>query len=96
MQDTPRALASKIDTLAKLIRQSSHTVVLTGAGVSTSAGIPDFRGPNGIWTREQRERKKKGKKAQKRNSEQIADENEDVDRSKGPTWVQCDLCQKVS
>jgi NAD-dependent deacetylase len=36
--------------LATLIREAQPCVALTGAGVSTESGIPDFRSPNGIWS----------------------------------------------
>jgi NAD-dependent deacetylase len=37
--------------LADQIARSQSITVLTGAGISTESGIPDFRGPQGIWTR---------------------------------------------
>jgi NAD-dependent protein deacetylase/lipoamidase len=38
------------ERLANLIRERQPCVVLTGAGVSTESGIPDFRSPTGLWT----------------------------------------------
>ena len=37
-------------TASSLIREARRVVVLTGAGISTRSGIPDFRGPQGLWT----------------------------------------------
>jgi NAD-dependent deacetylase len=38
-----------VEQLAELIRRRQPCVVLTGAGVSTESGIPDFRSPTGLW-----------------------------------------------
>ena len=38
-----------VEALAELIRERQPCVVLTGAGVSTESGIPDFRSPSGLW-----------------------------------------------
>jgi len=39
-----------IKQAAKDLVESKHAIALTGAGMSTESGIPDFRGPKGIWT----------------------------------------------
>jgi NAD-dependent deacetylase len=41
--------AGDIDRLTELLKGSNSILVFTGAGVSTGSGIPDFRGPHGIW-----------------------------------------------
>ena len=40
-----------IERAAKGLFNSQYAIALTGAGMSTESGIPDFRGPNGIWTK---------------------------------------------
>mmetsp|Transcript_36971 Transcript_36971/g.116303 ORF Transcript_36971/g.116303 Transcript_36971/m.116303 type:complete len:300 (+) Transcript_36971:72-971(+) len=48
--DTTDDFASKMDSLEGMVREARKVVVFTGAGISTACGIPDFRGPKGIWT----------------------------------------------
>lgn len=45
------ALEAGIARLRSWIRDAKRVVVLTGAGISTESGIPDFRGPRGVWTK---------------------------------------------
>ena len=40
---------NELEMLKQLISDSEKIVVFTGAGISTESGIPDFRGPSGIW-----------------------------------------------
>lgn len=41
----------KIKKAAKWIAEAENVVIFTGAGISTASGLPDFRGPDGVWTR---------------------------------------------
>jgi len=45
---------TSLDQVASWIASARSVVVLTGAGISTESGIPDFRGPDGVWTRDPR------------------------------------------
>ena len=41
----------KIELASKWVKDSKKLVIFTGAGVSTESGLPDYRGPDGVWTR---------------------------------------------
>ena len=46
-----------LEQVARWISESTSVVALTGAGISTESGIPDFRGPQGLWTKDPRAEK---------------------------------------
>ena len=44
-------MEANINKVTKMLAAASRVVVFTGAGISTESGIPDFRGPVGLWTK---------------------------------------------
>ena len=44
-------LGEQVETVARWVVECEHLVAFTGAGISTDSGIPDYRGPDGVWTR---------------------------------------------
>src|SRR3712207_6411424 len=51
-EPSSRPSTPTLEEVADLIRAAQRVTLLTGAGISTESGIPDFRGPNGIWTKD--------------------------------------------
>jgi NAD-dependent deacetylase len=45
------ALTDQTERLIQYLRTRTRILVFTGAGISTGSGIPDFRGPHGVWQR---------------------------------------------
>ena len=47
-------LEERIKKLAQWMLEAKYIVVFTGAGISTDSGLSDFRGPDGVWTRQEK------------------------------------------
>ena len=49
----PAGAFNLMTPLSDYLRDGQRALIFTGAGISTNSGIPDFRGPQGVWTRRQ-------------------------------------------
>src|SRR5476649_2811451 len=47
----PNGMHDDLAELSRLIDTADRIVLFTGAGISTESGIPDFRSPSGVWTK---------------------------------------------
>lgn len=64
LRDDSGRVAASARELAEQLRAATCVMFFSGAGLSTACGIPDFRGPNGVWTERARQmERKKGKTA---------------------------------
>ena len=52
MAYAPAVISPELEQARRLVREARRVTVLTGAGISTDSGIPDFRGPDGLWTKD--------------------------------------------
>ncbi|CAG9473826.1 unnamed protein product [Plasmodium vivax] len=79
----------KIKKLIEKIRTSEHIVVHAGAGISTSSGLQDFRGPTGIWTNEflsdASHRRKRQLEKRRKGREEGSEVKEEAKPQKGET-----------
>eukprot|EP01025_Chloroclados_australasicus_P003836 TRINITY_DN10915_c0_g1_i2.p1 TRINITY_DN10915_c0_g1~~TRINITY_DN10915_c0_g1_i2.p1 ORF type:complete len:459 (-),score=27.53 TRINITY_DN10915_c0_g1_i2:208-1584(-) len=48
--DDKDTVKAKLEQMVQMVQQAQKIIFFTGAGISTASGIPDFRGPNGVWT----------------------------------------------
>jgi NAD-dependent deacetylase len=52
MSESAAAAVGQVEEAARWLRHAQRILVFTGAGISTESGIPDYRGPNGLWKRQ--------------------------------------------
>lgn len=95
--DSKRTIENKVKKLAQLMEEASQVVLITGAGISTSAGIPDFRGPSGIWTQEKEAQSKKREAQSKggRKRKRITTQREMPDRLENFADAKPTICHRA-